>query len=379
MVKFSNVKFAKLTEKIKNIKVKKITSVLSEIKNTGHNIFSFIQKAEWKKISVTMFNNVKKYKLKNTVIYKFGKKLLKKMSDSWKILITTIPMFLIFYYVLGSKIVENIDIQTQYKIDKNDSAPFFMTADAMSFLIKREVDDKMWTPNLPVVFPAYILDNMPHFQIGIITAVKDITGTLRYMKYNTDKQKNEIKNAYELLSYAPNIWLMSRKGKFNLAPSSNSQYRKAGNELRKFMHDVIYKPDVDDLRLLLKKISAKLQKLTLDSEAYHQENASFWFDRGADDLFYMHKGYAFAMWQISNTLCRDYKNLIVKNNLYEDWTRMSASLKKAAEYSPYVIRNGRADSSFTPPHLLMQNYYLLRSISAALKIRDNLSGVENAD
>ncbi len=378
MVKFSSEKFAKLAEKIKNIKLEKIKEVQPKVKSFIGEKVSFAKKIEWKKLPLSIWSKIKKIKFKKTSIYKFGRKLLKKMSDSWKMVLTFVPLFLIFYYVLGSKIVENIDVKTQYKIE-NDATPLFMTADTMSFLIKREVDDKMWTPNLPLVFPAYILDNMPNFQTGIITAVKDIAGTLRYLKHNTENQNKDIKAAYKLLNYAPNVWIMSRKGKFNLAPSSNSQYRKAGNELRKFMRDGIYKPDIDDLRLLLQKISTKLQKLTLDSENYQQENTSLWFDGGADDLFYMHKGYAFALWQISNTLCRDYKDLIIENNLYEDWIRMSASLQKAAEYSPSIIRNGKIDSAFIPNHLLMQNYYLLRSISAALKIRDNLAGVSNAD
>ena len=378
MVKFSSEKFAKLAEKIKNIKLEKIKEALPKIKSSAGEKVSFAKKIEWKKLPLSIWSKIKKIKFKKTSIYKFGRKLLKKMSDSWKMVLTFVPLFLIFYYVLGSKIVENIDVKTQYKIE-NDATPLFMTADTMSFLIKREVDDKMWTPNLPLVFPAYILDNMPNFQTGIITAVKDIAGTLRYLKHNTENQNKDIKAAYKLLNYAPNVWIMSRKGKFNLAPSSNSQYRKAGNELRKFMRDGIYKPDIDDLRLLLQKISTKLQKLTLDSENYQQENTSLWFDGGADDLFYIHKGYAFALWQISNTLCRDYKDLIIENNLYEDWIRMSASLQKAAEYSPSIIRNGKIDSAFIPNHLLMQNYYLLRSISAALKIRDNLAGVSNAD
>lgn len=378
MVKFSSEKFAKLAEKIKNIKLEKIKEVQPKVKSFIGEKVSFAKKIEWKKLPLSIWEKIKKIKFKKTSIYKFSRKLLKKMSDSWKMVLTFVPLFLIFYYVLGSKIVENIDVKTQYKIE-NDATPLFMTADTMSFLIKREVDDKMWTPNLPLVFPAYILDNMPNFQTGIITAVKDIAGTLRYLKHNTENQNKDIKAAYKLLNYAPNVWIMSRKGKFNLAPSSNSQYRKAGNELRKFMRDGIYKPDIDDLRLLLQKISTKLQKLTLDSENYQQENTSLWFDGGADDLFYMHKGYAFALWQISNTLCRDYKDLIIENNLYEDWIRMSASLQKAAEYSPSIIRNGKIDSAFIPNHLLMQNYYLLRSISAALKIRDNLAGVSNAD
>ena len=85
------------------------------------------------------------------------------------------------------------------------------------------------------------------------------------------------------------------------------------------------------------------------------------------------------MWQMSRVLCRDYKEIILENNLYEDWVRMSKSLQKAAEFSPLIIRNGKIDSAFTPNHLIMQNYYLLRAISAALKITGSLSERFNAD
>ena len=340
---------------------------------------AILQKVEWKSLPAKLWRKIKKIKLHKTAVYKFVRKCIKKLSDSWKVILTVVPLFLIFYYGLGSKIVENIDVKTEYKIDNSDNAPFFKTAETMAFLVRREVDDKMWTPNLPMIFPAYVLDNMPNFQIGIITAVKDVAGTLRYFKNNTETQNKDIKEAYKKLNYAPNIWIMSRKGKFNLAPSSNSQYRKAANELRKFMRDGIYKPDVNDLRMLLKKIGAKLQKLTLDSESQQQENLSKWYDGQADDLFYNHKGYAFALWQISKTLGRDYKEIILANDLYEDWVRMETSLKKAAEFSPLIIRNGKVDSIMAPNHLMMQNYYLLRAISAAEKIRGNLSESVNAD
>lgn len=383
MVKINDKKFARFNK----IQWKKIFSVASGkisgffagmvtyIKQKG----MFAQKVEWKNVPAKIWNKVRKFKLQKSTAYKLGKKFFKKLSDSWKIVLTVVPLFLIFYYGLGSKIVENMDVKTEYKFEKSDKVPLFKTADGMTFLIRREVDDKMWTPNLPMIFPAYVLDNMPNFQVGIITAVKDIAGTMRYFKNNTETQSKDIEEAYKLLSYPPNIWIMSRKGKFNLAPSSNSQYRKAGNELRKFMRDGIYKPNADDLRLLLKKISSKLQKLTLDSEEYQQENTAKWFDGEEDNLFYNHKGYAFAMWQISKVLCRDYKDIIVNNDLYEDWVRMSASLQKAAEFSPIIIRNGNPDSVFTPNHLLSQNYYLLRAISAAEKIRGNLSEMVNAN
>lgn len=380
-------KFVKALEKIKStICFERISDLKDKCKTIfvttlgwGKNTLSRFKNVKWHKLPINIWNMRKKIKIKKSAIYRGSAKMLKKLSDSWKTLLTVIPLFLFFYYVIGSLIVENIDVKTQYKIEKDDNVPFFKTADSMAFLIKREVDDKMWTPNLPLMFPAYILDNMPNFQIGIITAVKDMAGTLRYFKHNTDAQNKDIKNAYKFLNYAPNVWIMSRKGKFNLAPSSNSQYRKAANELRKFVRDGIYKPNSEDLALVMKKLSTQLQKLTVDSENYQQENSNSWLNEKNDDIFYNHKGYAFAMWQMSRVLCRDYKEIILENNLYEDWVRLSKSLQKAAEFSPLIIRNGKIDSAFTPNHLIMQNYYLLRAISAALKITGSLSERFNAD
>ena len=362
-------KIAKLKKYFSIDGVKKFFT--KRLPNTGCDFKRFTE--NYRQFPRLLWSKIKKVKLKKSKFYGFCKKVLKKLSDSWKVLLTVIPLFLFFYYVLGSKIVEEIDVRTQYKLEEKDNSPFFRTTEVMAFLIKREVDDKMWTPNLPMIFPAYILDNMPNFQKGIIAAVKDITGTMRYLKSNTEAQKKDINEAYELLSYPPDIWIMSRKGKFNLAPSSNSQYRKAGGKLRNFTRDGIYKANGEDLLLILKKISAKLQKLTLNSESYQQETPSKWIGDEADDLFYYNKGYSFALWQISKVLCRDYKEVIVENNLYEDWIRMSSSLQKAAEYSTWIIRNGKIDSIFTPNHLIVQNYYLLRSISAALKISNKLA------
>ena len=362
-------KIAKLKKYFSIDGVKKFFT--KRLPNTGCDFKRFTE--NYRQFPRLLWSKIKKVQLKKSKLYGFCKKVLKKLSDSWKVLLTVIPLFLFFYYVLGSKIVEEIDVRTQYKLEEKDNSPFFRTTEVMAFLIKREVDDKMWTPNLPMIFPAYILDNMPNFQKGIIAAVKDITGTMRYLKSNTEAQKKDINEAYELLSYPPDIWIMSRKGKFNLAPSSNSQYRKAGGKLRNFTRDGIYKANGEDLLLILKKISAKLQKLTLNSESYQQETPSKWIGDEADDLFYYNKGYSFALWQISKVLCRDYKEVIVENNLYEDWIRMSSSLQKAAEYSTWIIRNGKIDSIFTPNHLIVQNYYLLRSISAALKISNKLA------
>lgn len=305
------------------------------------------------------------------------RKPLKNIVEHWKILTIFLPSFLFMYYFFGSMIAENIDVKTEYKSLTNKQDPEFETSAVMSFLIKREVDDKMWTPNIPFVFPAYVLDNMPNFQIGIVGAVKDTASPLRNLKQNTDKQKENIKAAYKYLGYSPRVWIMSRKGKFNLAPSSNTQYRKAAAELHKFGQNRAFYPLSEDLASILQKMGKSLQKISMRSEAYQRENSAAWLDTGADDIFYYNRGYAFAMWQISKILGADYKETILADNLYTEWTYLVNSLKKAAEFAPLVVLNGAPDSLWVPNHLIMQSYYLQRAIIAAENVCKGLK--KNAD
>ena len=119
----------------------------------------------------------------------------------------------------------------------------------------------------------------------------------------------------------------------------------------------------------------RLQELDVLSalvEEYEQENSGDFWDTSSDDLFYHNRGYAFALWQITKTLSADYKDLILDMNVYPEWTYFVSSLKRAAEMKPIIIRNGAPTSVFVPNHLIMQNYYLLRALTAAEKIRNGL-------
>ena len=306
------------------------------------------------------------------------RKPLKNIVEHWKFLTVFLPTFFLGYYLIGSMISENIDVKSEYK-SATASAKNFETPTVMTFLLKRELDDKMWTPNVPFIFPAYVLDNMPNFQIGIVNAVKDTASSLRRIKQSTPKQKENIKAAYKYLNYSPQIWIMSRKGNFNLAPSSNTQYRKAAAELQRFAQNGDFYPQTTDLKTILQKLNKSLQKITMRSEAYQRENSAAWLDTGADDIFYYNRGYAFAMWQISKTLGADYKENILADNLYTEWTYLVNSLKKAAEFAPTVVLNGAPDSLWKPNHLMMQGYYLQRAIIAAENVYEGLDKNANQD
>lgn len=347
---------------------------LAEVRRRAAEMWQTVRRTDWKKIKATLRQYVRKMRPP----LRKAKKMVLKVMSHWKFITVFLPSFLFFYYFWGSMIAENIDVTTEYKLPAKH-LPMFETADSMAFLIRREVDKKMWTPNLPPVFPASILDNMPNFQIGIVFGVKDMTSAIRRFKQNTEAQQKDIDKAYKLLSYPPNVWLMSRRGKFNLAPSSNAQYRKAAKMLNKFVKDGVFAPNAEDLDILLRQISKKLQKITEQNETGQREKAAAWADTSSDDLFYYGKGYAFALWQITNSLGVDFKEVILEKNLYVEWTYLMNSLKKAAEFKPLVVRNGAPDSLWTPNHLIMQNFYLQRAIIAAEKIRDELLKENHAD
>lgn len=307
-------------------------------------------------------------KIDFALIVKKIKDLAHWVSGFWKVVVAGIFVFCFCFYFIGSQIVERVDVKTQCNLNnKGDVA--FNTADCMAFLVKREVDDKMWTPNLPMIFPAYVLDNMPNFQMGIVAAVKDATKLLVKFENNTLEQQKNIDKAYKLLSYSPKVWLMSHQSAFKLAPSSNSQYRKAAKELRKYANGGKFEPNVEILIEFLINMQQKIQRIIHKNEEYQEKQSAQMFDFKADDLFYFAKGYAFSWWQMSKIMATDFKPIIVQKNIHYDWEYMTMSLQKAADLQPRVVRNGKNSSLITPNHLMIQNYYLLKTIVAIDDIR----------
>ena len=294
------------------------------------------------------------------------------LSDTWKTVILCLVGFLFCYYGIGSQLSEKIDVITVYVLpsEKTTAAE---TVNTMAFLLKREVDDKMWTPNLPALFPAYVLDDMPNFQMGIAAAVKNAAGALQKMQGANEGQLRDMKEAHQLLGYSPKVWLLARQGNFNIAPSSNTQYRKAAKRLRKFNEHGEFTAVPDDLAHVLAIFERRLIKLVQSNEEYVQEHSSDWFDFAADDHFYWRRGYAFALWQICKALGHDYKEIILHSDAYTEWTYLLSSLRTVAEFKPRMVRNGEIGALTAPNHLLYQNYMLARAIVSLEKIRRKLA------
>lgn len=339
-----------------------------QIKNVSQQTWNYLRHENYRERFQILWINIKTFKLKK--VWRGIKKISKKISSSRKVFLRSICGFLLVYYGLGSLFVENMNVTHTYplpKVSRNKSE----VIGTLAFLIKREIDSKMWTPNLPAAFPAYVLDNMPNFQIGIITAVRDGAGTMRNFVNKTPEQQKHIKKAEELLRYSPYIWLTAKKGKVGLAPSANAQYRKARIELLKYNDEnfILYQADFETY---LTRLSSALRRLIQKNDSQIIEHSSALLDTKADDVFYVTRGYAFASWQIALAMGFDFKKLIVQYDVYNEWTYLLSSLQKAAEFKPLYVRNGKLGGIFGANHLLVQNYYLERALVAATQIKDKI-------
>lgn len=339
-----------------------------QIKSVSQQTWNYLRHENYRERFQILWINIKTFKLKK--VWCGVKKISKKISSSRKVFLRSVCGFLLVYYGLGSLFVENMNVTHTYPLPKV-SRQKSETIGTLAFLINREIDKKMWTPNLPAAFPAYVLDNMPNFQIGIMTAVRDSAGTMRNFVNKTPEQQKHIKKAEELLRYSPYIWLTAKKGKVGLAPSANAQYRKARIELLKYNDEdfILYQADFETY---LTRLSGALRRLIQKNDSRIIEHSSSLLDTKADDVFYMTRGYAFASWQIALAIGFDFKKLIVQYDVYNEWTYLLSSLQKAAEFKPLYVRNGKLGGIFGANHLLVQNYYLERALVAATQIKDKI-------
>lgn len=296
---------------------------------------------------------------------------LQFIRKSWKSIAILLPTFLVLYYVVGSWATHNIDKSLIDNVSKPEKG--LAVADSAAGLIMREVDDHMWTPNLPLIFPGYVLDNMPQYQLGIIRSLKSTVQVLARCYDSPDLNK-----AAELLSYPGNVWLLSKTENLALAPSSGAQYRKARKALLRF-NDKPQMPKIAQNKILpalLENIAKNLGGITIDIEKQVREYSSDWTDGLADNVFYYNQGRLYGFYVILKALAEDFQPQILAAGQYENWTSLNKMLENGFMLNPLIIRNGRPDDTFAPNHLLVLGWYTAKAELQLNKIINALAQQE---
>lgn len=295
-----------------------------------------------------------------------------RFANSWWIIILCIfPVIIFLYYPIGGIVVNNID-KTTYEITPLEDPYQSKTIDTISYIINREVNQKMWTPNLPFFFPAYFLDNMPSFQLGMMKSVSVFGKTL-----NQNFVENEdMKEIYNLLSYPGTIWMFSPENPLKPVSSANTQYRKARKKLIKFNENIKqekinFRTTENLLRTLNNAQKSINQSINTLEETIIEKGGSITHLK-SDDIFYYHQGKLYGYYLLLNATGQDYKDIIVRYNLYGTWTSLINSLEKASNINPTIIRNGNLDSSITPNHLQSVAFYGAKTNLKIYQIKEKL-------
>lgn len=301
------------------------------------------------------------------------KYLRSKITSWWQIALITLFFVLFLYYPLGGLIIHKIDTATDYQPKTSDGR--LASVDTMSYLINREVHHKLWTPNLPFLFPSYILDNMPSFQLGIMSGVSQMARAFDSLTYEkaSDTSRKTLNDGTKLLQYPGNIWLFSPQNKLLPVTSSNTQYKKGRKNYNIFNHEIangntVLDRSAENLMLILLIVKKDLEKSIINTENHIRENSSSFIDLKSDNVFYHEKGKLYSYYMILRALSHDFKDAMIRYDIYQHWTSMLNNLNEVGSFEPLIIRNADFNSSFGPNHLIAINYLASRSL-------DNLNNI----
>jgi hypothetical protein len=283
------------------------------------------------------------------------------------------------YFVGGAFWVHTIDddptFNAQTAVPQGASRAVAVAAD----LIDREVNEHRWVANDPPFLPGYLLDNMPAYQIGIMTALGRFTVELRdrvARARGSSAVDVDLEGAAGRINYPGDVWIFEWSGT-PVQPSSESQYRRGMEDLRRYNQrlaqgQAVFERRADNLMWTIDRISDDLGgSMAALSQATDLHATSF-LDFNADNLFYNVKGRLYAYYLIMRGFEHDYANVINERNLQLVWSELLQSMQLGAVLHPWVVTNGPLDSQVVPNHLAAQGFLLLRARTKLEEIVDIL-------
>lgn len=283
---------------------------------------------------------------------------------TWKILLLAV----ILYYPVGALIVEDIDDDPQFA-PQNVQPGESRAVAAAAQLVTREVDVHTWTPMMPFFTPAGILDNMPNFQRGILSALGRFSTELMDQVGRTrgsSQVDRDLEQARGFLNEQPNIWLWQPSVSLMPSTTSAQKYRAGRDRLvaynrRLASGQAVFERRADNLQALIERIASDVGSDSAVIDQHIIEKAGDLFDMRADDIFYFNKGRLYAYFILLRELGADFQNVIRDRELANAWTGTVESFRIASQLEPWVVWNGWLDGFVVPNHLAAQGFYLLRA------------------
>ena len=292
-----------------------------------------------------------------------------------------LALMLILYYPVGMLWWHTINDDLSFDVSADSLQPGQSRAVAVAAaLIDREVNKSGWVANNPFFTPSAMLDNMPAYQQGIISALARFSFELADQIGRTRGSSEidaDLKNASGLLQYSGTVWVWDPS--VSLAPTATSeeQYEKARKALENYNRRLVdgkavFERRGDNLLATMERIALDLGSSSAVLERHVADHSSDFLDFQADDLFYNVKGQTYAYYVVLRALGGDFENVLRERELAGVYAQMLNSLHEAAALDPWVVTNGAPDGLFPNSHLAVQGFYLLRARTQLREISDIL-------
>jgi hypothetical protein len=276
---------------------------------------------------------------------------------------------LIIYYLGGMLWLHEIDDDPEFALESSAPEGASQAVAVAADLIEREINTHRWVANDPFFMPGSVLDNMPAYQQGIVTAISRFALELADQIARTRGSSQvdpDLDTASGLLRYPGTVWIFDFRTSWAPTASSEQQYRRAMAALRGYSQrlsqgQAVFEARADNLLGTLDRFAADIGSQSAAIERKLEDRSAFWPDWTADDLFYANKGRLYAYYLLLRALQADFANVIRERELVGAWTQTLESFRQAATLQPWVIVNGAPDAQLMPSHLASQGFFLLRA------------------
>jgi len=198
-----------------------------------------------------------------------------------------------------------------------------------------------WLPNDLPLSPGYWLDNMPSFQLGVLTVVRHSGRVLRdnlSRQRTSDELNKEADKAYSQYSNDPLKWAL---------PSAEGAFGRGNEFLLRFRENLggsaNFYPRADNLIQMLEQFVSELggvSTLMLDA---HDGNKVSWFQ--VDNNFYFGQGVAHGMLGMMRAARVDFNRVLSDKNALEITDQIITALE-GSQFDPWYVGNGDKDGVF---------------------------------
>ncbi|HZA65588.1 MAG TPA: DUF2333 family protein [Geminicoccaceae bacterium] len=275
---------------------------------------------------------------------------------------------LALYYLGGMLWLHEIDDDPDFALQSSAPDGGSQAVAVAADLIDREINTHRWVANDPLFLPGSLLDNMPEYQQGIVTAISRVSLELADQIARTRGSSQvdpDLDRASGLLRYPGTIWIFDFRTSWAPTASSEQQYRQAMVALRSYNErltqgQAVFETRADNLLATLDRIAADIGSSSASIDR-HLAESGFWPDFAADNLFYANKGRLYAYFLLLRAMQVDFADVIRERQLAGAWTQTVESFRAAAILQPWVVVNGAPDGQLLPNHLAAQGFFLLRA------------------